>query len=321
MIVIVYHTYLVGNWKEVVKGQLDRLFNSGVYDVADKIYMTVNKENTPEEEVLKLINEYSKIEIEFFEKNYAEYPGIKKVKEIGDTFDNAKILYFHSKGVSNNYKVFNTKEVSEEKIENVKSWKECMEYFVIDKWKECIELLNEYDNVGMSCNGGWYWGNFWWTKSEHVKKAEEVQIWGRWDYEAWLNRNTPNSKNYEFYHVGFNLYLTKLTPAMYKGELSKYRGKKIIVKRAVYGTPPFEIDEGYSTMPTNVVEDVTDIVKGLVESTGGIRLDFIADNDNMGGDPIWGHRKCLIVELYPEGHPEELLKLGVAENHGLNFVF
>ena len=37
MISIVYHCYLVGNWKEIVNEQLNRLKSSGLYDFADII--------------------------------------------------------------------------------------------------------------------------------------------------------------------------------------------------------------------------------------------------------------------------------------------
>jgi hypothetical protein len=320
MIVVVYHTYLVGQWKNLVKSQLNRLLNSGLYESADQIWVTINRVENTEEEVKEFLKEYSRLNLEFHEQNYAEYPGIKKVKEIATDYD-AKILYFHTKGVSNNWKVFNTKEPSQEKMENVASWRECMEYFLIDKWTECNEKLEDYDNVGVSCNGGWYWGNFWWSKSEHLRKTEDVGLWSRWDYEAWLNRSTPNSKNFEFYHMGFNPFLTNLKEDFYKIKNSEFEGKNIVIKNAVYGTPPFEIDEGYSTMPTEVVADVTEVVKKLLEKKENKKLDFNVNNETMGGDPIWGHRKSMIVEFYPEGCPDKIYKIGVTEGHSIEFEF
>jgi hypothetical protein len=321
MILIVYHAFLVGNWKELVEQQISRIVESGLYDQCDFFYMTVNKQDVPEEELLNLIERYKKIDVEFTEFNHAEYLGIRKVKQIGESYDDAKILYFHTKGVSNNWRDYKTKEVSFTKSENVEFWREGLEYFVIDKWRDCVDLLDEYDNVGMSCNGGWYWGNFWWTKSQHVRKTQEVGIWGRWDYEAWLNNGVPNSKNYEYYHVGFNLYLSKLLPSLYTGELTKYRGDKLIIKNATYGTPPFEIDEGYGDMPLNVINDVTDIVKQLVEDNGGTKLKFIVDNGLLGGDPIYGYRKVVIVEFYPESNPDDVFTFGVTEGSSIDFEF
>lgn len=320
MVVVVYHTYLVGLWKDLVKKQLDRLVSSGLYDKADQIWVTINRDINTEEEVKEFLTPYPKLQLEFHDVNQAEYPGIKKVKEIGDTID-SKILYFHTKGVSNNWKTFNEKEPSQEKIDNVNSWRECMEYFLIDKWEESLSHLDDYDNVGVSCNGGWYWGNFWWSKSEHIKKTEQVGLWGRWDYESWLNRSTPQSKNFEYYHMGFNPFITNIHEDFYKTNFENYRGKKIVVTSAVYGTPPFEIDEGYNTMPLNVVSDVTELVKKYVEEQGGYKLCFNANNETMGGDPIFGHRKVMIVNFHPEGHEDKNFKFGITEGHGIDFQF
>jgi hypothetical protein len=41
-----------------------------------------------------------------------------------------------------------------------------------------------------------------------------------------------------------------------------------MVTNAFYGTPPFQIDEGYSGMELNVGSDVTDIIKELFARIG-----------------------------------------------------
>jgi hypothetical protein len=322
MIVIVYHAFLVNNWKEVVKEQISRVVEFGLYDSCDLFYMTVNREETPEEELIDFLKDYKKINFEFSESNLAEYLGIKKVREIGESYDDAKIFYFHTKGVSNNWKDYKSKQISHEKIENIKLWKEALEYFVIDKWRECVNLLNDYDTVGLTCNGGWYWGNFWWTKSQHVRKTKKVESWwDRWAFEAWINHGVDNPKNYEFYHIGFSVYITKLLPSLYKGELSKYKGEKLIVKKATYGTPPFEINEGYSETPLDVVNDVTEIVQKYVDDNGGTKLKFYVDSALLGGDPLWGYRKVVIVELYPESNPDDVFKFGEIEGSVIDFEF
>jgi hypothetical protein len=322
MIVVVYHAYLFNNWEILVKQQLDRLVKSGLYDKADQIWMTINlSENVSEESAKLFLFQYSKIQLEFYQQNHAEYPGIKKVKEISDKYDNAKILYFHTKGISNNWLTFDSKRLSSEKITNVAAWRECLEYFLIDKWKECIEKLDEYDNVGVSCNGGWYWGNFWWSQSKHIKKTKPVGIWGRWDYEAWLNADIPESKNYEFYHMNFNPFLTTLYPEFYREQFNRYSGKKIKLKNAVYGTPPFEIDEGYSTVPLNITKDITTIIQKILDDNNQLKIFINVNNETMGGDPIWGHRKCMILTIYPDGYPNKIFKLGVTEGSSIDFSF
>ena len=116
MISVVYHCYLVGNWKEIVNEQLNRLKSSGLYDSADIIEVTVNLDKTDKSEFENVVSNYSKLNIEYFTDNAAEYPGIKKVRELALSHD-TKIFYFHTKGVSNNYDNYNDKNFINMKIE------------------------------------------------------------------------------------------------------------------------------------------------------------------------------------------------------------
>ena len=183
MIGVVHHTFLTGNWKEILKSQIERLISSGLYDKADIIWFTCNLNENDENVFTDFLKDYNKIQTECHVNNGFEYPGIHKVKELGDTNEDMKILYFHAKGVSNTYTDYSTKQVNQEKIKNIQSWRECLEYFVIDKWEDCIDKLNEYDNVGVTCNSGWYWGNFCWSQSKHIKNCGLVDYGGSWSYE------------------------------------------------------------------------------------------------------------------------------------------
>jgi hypothetical protein len=71
----------------------------------------------------------------------------------------------------------------------------------------------------------------------------------------------------------------------------------------------------------HIVSDVTEIVKNFLNSNGGKKLHFPVHNESMDGDPIFGHRKVMIVEFHPEGFPEKLFKLGISEGHGIEFEF
>lgn len=319
MIDIVYHCYLVGNWKQIVSEQLLRIKNSGLYDAADSIYVTVNLSEGTEEEFNEVTKEYSKLTKEFFTDNRAEYPAVKKVREIGLSKD-TKIFYLHTKGVSNTYSKYKTKEISSEKIKNIFAWKECLEYFLIDKWEESIKKLDEYDSVGVTCNGGWFWGNFWWTQSKHVQKTKEVSMGTRWAYEAWINEGINDVQNFEWYKFTYNPYVTNIDETWYKIE-SKFKGQKIVLHKATYGTPSFEIDEGYTNSVLDVVNDVTNLVKDLLEKEDNLQFNIHVDNTTMGGDPIYMTRKFLMLEFSPETEPDKVFKIGVHEGMTLNFKF
>jgi hypothetical protein len=316
---VVYHCFLVNNWKEIVLEQLKRLKNSKLYDEANKIYVTVNLNNVPQSEFESVVSEYPKLEIEYFVNNGAEYPGIKKVRELGLEYD-CNIFYFHTKGVNNNYITHEGKEYCEEKVTNIKSWREFLEYFLIDRWKESVEKLKENDTVGATCNTGWYWGNFWWATSEHIKKTNPVGEWGRWAYEDWLNNSVENPKNYEWFHLNYNPYVTNIDENWYKKE-NTLKGQKIKIIDAFYGTLPFEIDEGYSGIELNVVNDVTEVVRTLLAKEDDLKIDLHVANDVLGGDPAFGMRKFIIIRLTNEVEPDKIYQIGIHEGQRLLFEF
>lgn len=317
---VVYHCYLVGNWKQLILEQFDRLKNSGLYDSANKIIVTVNLDDKSEDDIKKLLIDFTKLEFRFSQQNTAEYLGIKTVREIALS-ENCYVLYFHSKGVSNFYDNLLDKNFSNEKVKNISSWRKCLEYFLIDRWEECINLLVDYDNVGVTCNRNWFWGNFWWTKTEHVLKTVPVDLWGRWEYEAWLNKNIHDAKNYEWYHFDFNPYLTYMDEDWYRATQHNSSRDKIILHKAFYGTPNFQIDEGYSVTNLNLGEDVTIFVEKLLAEHNYEKFDFLVDNGYLGGDPLPQTKKFLIIDFSLESNPTKIYQVGIDENQKLNLEF
>ena len=319
MIAIVYHCYLVNNWKEIVKQQLSRVKNSGLYDAVDLFYITVNRrEEIQEIEFKELVAEYGKVQIEFHSNNTYEYPGIKKVKELSKEHDDLKILYFHAKGVSNNYIRPNQPEISEKKVKNIRAWSECLEYFLIDRWKESTEKLDENDCVGVTNVNGWYWGNFWWVNSNYIKRCREVDHWGRWSYEAWLNDYVEGEKRfYQWYNFTFNPYVTFLDTDFYKEH--NLEPSKIVLHKALYGPGEFEIDEGYSNYPLNNNIDVFNIVDEKLKEQDYNKFFLRVDNQTMGNDPAFGYRKLLLLEFSLEKYPEKIYELGISENSNIDF--
>jgi len=320
MIGVVHHTFLTGNWEEILKSQIERLISSGLYDSADIIWFTCNLNGNDENVFTDFLKDYNKIQTECHVNNGNEYPGIHKVKELGDTNEDMKILYFHAKGVSNTYTDNATKQVNQEKIINIQSWRECLEYFVIDKWKDCVDKLDEYDNVGVTCNGGWYWGNFWWSQSKHIKKCRPVDYWGRWDYESWLNSYVEGQTNYEFFKFTYNPYVTFIHETWYKKIRTENDPIKITVLNAFYGTPPFEIDEGYGDIPLNVTQDVKSVIEEKLKEQNNEKFYFPVNNDSMGCDPSRGHRKFLFIEFYLS-NSNNIYKLGIHEGMFFNQKF
>lgn len=322
MIAVVQHVYCVNDWVDVAEDQIKRLIKSGLYDKADQIYATLNIKDgysnyiDDEKKAELLYKKYEKVKVSHH-INYYEYSGIKKVWDLGQE-DSMKILYFHAKGVSNKYRRYDKQEeISENKVNSIKSWREVLEYFLIDNWKTCIKKLESYDNVGVTCDNGWFWGNFWWTQSKHIKiKKEPLCHVGRWYYEAWLNEGS-NSTNFEFYKFIINPYRCIISSNYYTGV---YSGKKLDIIEASYGSYDIQTDEGRIPNDEIIELDVTDVILNHYKANNSIN-GIPVTNEYFGGDPHFGVYKQLKIKFKVDGF-EQIHEIVFDEHRTtyLNFI-
>ena len=171
MILVYYHIAEMGDWKEVVSEQTERLKESGLYDAASKICVgTVGPQKTIEGLPPKFeIVTHNRI------LGYGEIPTLEALRQhtLKDSFI---VLYMHTKGVSWQEQGYNH--------EAMIAWRRYLEHFCISRWRECFSHLNEYDAVGCEYiegretkRGPWpchFRGNFWWSKSSHLKTLPPV---------------------------------------------------------------------------------------------------------------------------------------------------
>lgn len=153
-----YHIATVGLWKEVVDDQLLTLAKSGLYDVAERIFVTVVG---PEIEKVTLPKKFEIVyqspdPVGCYERKILQFMHGFCSKEPG----NHKIWYMHSKGVRHSADPVMFCRVSD--------WRRFMEHFVIKQYKHCLSVLEDHDTCG--CNLiGFYAGNFWWARSHYIK--------------------------------------------------------------------------------------------------------------------------------------------------------
>lgn len=119
--------------------------------------------------------------------------------------EDLKVLYLHSKCVSalvNNL----LKQPLPSKFKNRYLWRQFMNYGVLTNWKKCTEALDTFDTAGIDYkdNPPHYSGNFWWTKSEHVRSSanpSDPQWWEKFKNssdDAWI-RNISDRFAAEFW--------------------------------------------------------------------------------------------------------------------------
>lgn len=216
-IIIFHHSYLVNNWLEIITEQLDLLKKSNLYENAEQIHFccfSEIKENIIQ--FIKIIQEFdsdkkSTIIIQPYNDN--EKLTLTYMQTICKSLSNEKVLYFHTKGVTSylRYGEFGNK--------NIKSWRNIMEYYLIENWIKCYKLLSDHDVVG-AFYGNWhqltgqiinyYSGNFWWSTVSHINKTPNMRERDNWlgceslitsIPHIWYNFKVapPNSSMYEIY--------------------------------------------------------------------------------------------------------------------------
>ena len=91
------------------------------------------------------------------------------------------VLYLHTKGVTR----------KDNEFPGVKDWVNYMLYFNCYKYKKIIRYLKEYKVVGveLSKNPIHFSGNFWWSKSSHIRTLERKIKGNRKGPESWITKN------------------------------------------------------------------------------------------------------------------------------------
>jgi hypothetical protein len=212
--IIYYHIFTINNWVEIVNEQFDLLKKSNLFDHS-LIKVGILYIHIKDVDIAKtLFDEYDNVEIILIKPNtdVGESETLIKLKEYSTNCDeNRNVLYIHTKGVT---------QYSSVRELPVKKWRNMMEYFLIEKWEDCVNKLNEgyeccgvnYQNHAGNIKGETtlikiFNGNFFWTKTDYVKKLDESILFEhRYSAENWISSSNPNT---------FSFYDTPITIDLY----------------------------------------------------------------------------------------------------------
>lgn len=228
MINVYINIAITGSVNLVLLNLIDRINKSGLYDNCNRIYLVFNGEK-------KLIN------IDIVGDKYVfihssqdiskcEFPTLDLIWEKCQEED-LKVLYLHTKGVTkpNN--------------KNIEDWTQYLSYFNIYKWEDRLNDLDSFDCSGVNFGGKsndinehpstWgygksplhYSGNFWWSKSSHIRKLPNPIKWlpdnnyYKWRVmaEMWLCQ-VKEGKYYEAWNSGVNHYISLYNIDMYENK-------------------------------------------------------------------------------------------------------
>lgn len=311
MVIVIFYCYMINDWEQKLKRQINKLVSSGLYEGADQLHLYVSDpENKQKELIESVVKDLPKINLNYTNINHGEgVRALNKVSEVSKEGDH-KILYFHTKGVFNKYKNFETKEINDLKLRGVECWVDMMEYFLIENWKHCVEKLDENDIVGVTCHSGWWWGNFFWVRSSHINKLcsfNDHYTGSRWTAESWLHDANPdkeNTKTLELHHFTYDPYYSVLPKYFYDNSV-KSDDIKVEVVHAEYGWFAEQRDEGRPPPSTTCKTiDVTEKTKIEVENNN-FKLS-IEPNSAVCGleDPAFGFDKQIRIKFKTNIDPE-----------------
>tara|TARA_Y100000389_G_scaffold199835_1_gene239014 strand:- start:3977 stop:4675 length:699 start_codon:yes stop_codon:yes gene_type:complete len=179
---IYFHICAINNWVDIVRNIFTKFKEYGVYDKVDevRVFLLGKKQYTGSaifsiDKKIKIINVcnyamvYERFTLESLKKDSMR--------------ENFKVFYLHSKGVS-------LKNQGKEAKESIRNWTNKMLDLSLKKMDNVLNKLDEYDTLG--CNfkdtevfGAHFSGNFWWSKSQYIRKLGSIQS----DYygpEKWI---------------------------------------------------------------------------------------------------------------------------------------
>lgn len=204
---IYYHAYLDDffSWAHIFTDQLCMMEKDSLLENIDKMKITVISKNDRRIEIFTNLCKSFPVnaELEFIESKYSndfemleDWSHLQNdaVKPVSETItltklyddclkEDIKVLYLHTKAVTS---VSNCliKHGHASKFKNRHLWRQLMNWGAITYWRHCVNTLNQYDAVGIDYQNTppHFKGNFWWSKSEHIKSLPDPR-----DDQWWIN--------------------------------------------------------------------------------------------------------------------------------------
>lgn len=326
MISVIGYCYMINDWKVRLERQLLLVHSSGLYENADELFLLVTDiTNDKKNEIDEILKFYPKFELKYHNTNWYEGHALLFLDGLARKDEDRKILYFHTKGVFNKFKNFETSEIDNLKVDSVNTWSKIMEHYLINEWKFCIDKLNDNDTVGVTNYASWYWGNFWWANSSYIKNNTPFGDYfggSRWQCESWLqesNKNRGNTKHYECSHFNFNPFYTIIPEYVYNG--TDISSIEFDIISAEYGYFAEQLDEGRGLTVLNDIKlNITDYVNKInFERTNNKNINIIPDEVNIN-DIAYGLNKLLRITYKTNIDPENTYVITSFNNHILKVL-
>jgi len=211
-IYVYIHVCCLNNWKEIFNNIIHKIKDSGLYEIVKEIRCGVLGDYD-----INIFND-PKIKIIGHSNNMSLYePFTLNLLHEQSKNEDFKVLYLHTKGVTQIQNIY--------KYNNVVDWVNYMHYFNIYKNSICINLLNEHDCIGVNLYDSpvlHYSGNFWWSKSEYIKKLQKnINCNNYFSPELWISETRIGSY-ISLWYSNINHYEEKYPEENYKNKQIKF---------------------------------------------------------------------------------------------------
>jgi hypothetical protein len=205
---VFYHIYLTDNVELIVEDQLNKLnslkkkYNIEFFININHNINTIKKYDELNTKLNNLTNN-----ITFCEHNIYELSTLNLLQKHAFENNDNYYLYIHTKGASR-LKLNTENSIDYSYYENnysyknVENWRHIMEHFCVEQSDTCLKELETNDLVG--CNyipsgtmnvPTHFSGNFWWSKSEYIKKLPSI--------ENYISNKNYIDRFYAEFWVGF----------------------------------------------------------------------------------------------------------------------
>jgi hypothetical protein len=202
MIHIYYHIYAIEGVEKIVDEQVNLIekFIDSPYIL--NVGISIADDNSPTDKIIEKFYSYRKPNYRIRDIRSKGHELVtldlieKDIEKFGDT---DYILYLHTKGAS---------KQSDNRIENITSWRHLMNYYNIELWRDAITVFNNstYNTYGVLFGkwGSWilYSGNFWWMTAKYAKtlNLEGIKKTSRYSAEHSFIQSGKDWKPYSPYN-------------------------------------------------------------------------------------------------------------------------
>lgn len=213
---IFFHICAITRAEHVVKEFIRSIHFSGLYDEVHLIYCYISGVPDIIQKIIELLHlsggKFVIIKCIPHDTSY-ERLTLEDIHNHVDKTD--KILYIHSKGVREEY------QHNQVQLQCIDAWRDTMLYYLIRHYKKCINLLDNYDTIGINYyklhDRIPHWsGNFWWVRGDYFLTLPHKIGPGYNEPELnFLFINNPSW--YELYHMtdSVDCYYVRYDPFKY----------------------------------------------------------------------------------------------------------